>query len=309
MEHWNVNVQRQIGVGPRDRVRLRRIARARSDLRARRQPAGREPDSTQPPAQPAVRRYHADRVAGVIALQRAQLKYVQRLATASPASPSYTYGKSTDDASGFFTSAGDPNFPQNSLDPGAERSRSSFDVRHRFSIGLTYELPFSGNAWVKDWQVQVVATSHSGRPFTVAVHPDIDASNTGRSNLGFGYNDRPNVSGDPHLSDRTTGTRSAGSTPPRSRCRRSARSATPAATRSKARAIKQPQPRHRRNCSRSATRGCSCGSRPSTCSTRRTRSAGRVPGLADLRPDSVCRITAPDSVWGQGDLLRLRRRQ
>ena len=33
----------------------------------------------------------------------------------------------------------------------------------------------------------------------VAVHPDIDASNTGRSNLGFGYNDRPDTTGDPEL--------------------------------------------------------------------------------------------------------------
>ena len=36
----------------------------------------------------------------------------------------------------------------------------------------------------------------SGRPFTVALLPEIDNSNTGRSSLGFGANDRPNVSGD-----------------------------------------------------------------------------------------------------------------
>ncbi|MGH8636320.1 MAG: hypothetical protein ACREUZ_04205, partial [Burkholderiales bacterium] len=112
---------------------------------------------------------------------------------------SYTYGKSTDDASGFFTSTGDANFPQNSLDPEAERGRSSFDVRHRLSVALSYRLPLSGNVWLDDWQLQAVATIQSGRPFTVAMHPDIDVSNTGRSNLGFGYNDRPNVTGDPAL--------------------------------------------------------------------------------------------------------------
>ena len=36
-----------------------------------------------------------------------------------------------------------------------------------------------------------------------ALRPDIDNSNTGRSNLGFGYNDRPNVSGDPSLDSPT----------------------------------------------------------------------------------------------------------
>ena len=33
--------------------------------------------------------------------------------------------------------------------------------------------------------------------------PDIDNSNTGRSNLGFGYNDRPNVTGAASLSSST----------------------------------------------------------------------------------------------------------
>jgi hypothetical protein len=42
--------------------------------------------------------------------------------------------------------------------------------------------------------------STSGRPFTVAILPTIDVSNTGRSNLGFGYNDRPDVTGNPNLS-------------------------------------------------------------------------------------------------------------
>jgi hypothetical protein len=115
----------------------------------------------------------------------------------------YTLGKSTDDASGFFTSAGDPNFPQNSNDLAAERGRSSFDVRQRLSASFAYALPFKQNVWVSDWELQGVVTLQSGRPFTVAIHPDIDQSNTGRSNLGFGNNDRPNVSGDPSLDDPT----------------------------------------------------------------------------------------------------------
>ena len=41
-----------------------------------------------------------------------------------------------------------------------------------------------------------VLSASSGRPFTVAVHPDIDISNTGRANLGFGSNDRPDLVGD-----------------------------------------------------------------------------------------------------------------
>ena len=42
-----------------------------------------------------------------------------------------------------------------------------------------------------------MAVGQSGRPFTVYCIPDIDNSNTGRANLGFGANDRPNVAGTP----------------------------------------------------------------------------------------------------------------
>jgi hypothetical protein len=70
-------------------------------------------------------------------------------------------------------------------------------------MSFAYSLPFTGNAFVEDWEVEGVVTLQSGRPFTVAVHPDVDISNTGRSNLGFGNNDRPNVSGDASLSNPT----------------------------------------------------------------------------------------------------------
>jgi hypothetical protein len=133
------------------------------------------------------------------------MRFQQRPATGTELLVSYTLGKSTDDASGFFTSAGDPNFPQNSLDPGAERGRSSFDIRHRFSAAIMRPLPFGPDQILgklgliskalADTDLVAVVTIQSGRPFTVALLPDIDNSRTGRSNLGFGNNDRPNVSG------------------------------------------------------------------------------------------------------------------
>jgi hypothetical protein len=46
-------------------------------------------------------------------------------------------------------------------------------------------------------------TLQSGRPFTVALLPEIDISGTGRSILGFGANDRPNVIGNPALGNQT----------------------------------------------------------------------------------------------------------
>src|SRR5262249_30037406 len=139
-----------------------------------------------------------------------QTRFQQRLAQGLSLLSSYTWSKSIDNASGIFTSAGDPNFPQDSLNLRAERGRSNFDVRHRFSLSYAYDLPIGKGAtsgWRKGlltgWQTYGAITLQSGRPFTVALLPDIDNSGTGRSILGFGANDRPNVVGNPTSGDNT----------------------------------------------------------------------------------------------------------
>ncbi len=200
MEHWNLGLQQLLGRG-----RLLEVAYVGSrghDLISARDANQPTPSTRVPNLRPnpffadvtliesrATSRYNA-----------LQVKFQQRSDIGLSALVAYTFGKSTDDASGFFTSAGDPNFPQNSRDPSAEEGRSSFDVRHRLTAGLSYMLPTFGRPWLEDWQLHAIATLTSGPPFTVAIHPDIDQSNTGRSNLGFGNNDRPNVSGDGELS-------------------------------------------------------------------------------------------------------------
>src|SRR5260370_517931 len=126
----------------------------------------------------------------------------------------YTWAKSSDNDSRFFSSAGDPNFPQNSRDTRAERGLSNFDVRHRFSLGYGYELPFGkGRAILADggllstivtgWQTYGIVTLASGRPFTVALLSVIDNANTGFESLGFGANQRPNRVASGELSRRT----------------------------------------------------------------------------------------------------------
>jgi hypothetical protein len=48
-----------------------------------------------------------------------------------------------------------------------------------------------------------VLTFQTGRPLTVALLSDIDNSNTGRANLGFGANDRPLLIGNARLDNPT----------------------------------------------------------------------------------------------------------
>jgi hypothetical protein len=96
----------------------------------------------------------------------------------------YTWSKSIDNAADPFGFTGDSGAPQNSHDMRQERGRSAFDIGHQFTVGCTYELPFSGNEWVRGWQVNAIATSKSGQPYTPIL--DFDPSLTG------GFTSRPN---------------------------------------------------------------------------------------------------------------------
>ena len=205
MEHWNINVQRAIG-----HTRSLEVGYAGSrghDLVSAR-------DMNQAPASPNPLNLRPNPLFADITLIESrgssrynalQVRYQDRPTYGTSLLLSYTLSKASDDASGFFTSAGDPNFPQNSLDPAAERGPSAFDIRNRLSAAMIRTLPFGpddmlGNLGLlskvlADTDFEAVAVIESGRPFTVALLPDVDNSNTGRSNLGFGNNDRPNVTG------------------------------------------------------------------------------------------------------------------
>lgn len=212
MQHWNVNLQRELG-----RSRVVEVAyvgsRGSNLLTAR--------DINQPPASPRTPNLRpVPQFDDITQLEsRAssdykslQVRVQQRLDEGLSVLGAYTLSKSEDDASNLFSSSGDPNFPQNSLDPAAERGRSSFDIRHRLSVSFSYALPIgagrgfiANQGWLSsllaDWEVYGIVTLQSGRPFTVALLSEIDNSNTGRSSLGFGANDRPNLIGDPEVSN------------------------------------------------------------------------------------------------------------
>lgn len=130
-----------------------------------------------------------------------QTRFQQRYHNRHSLLIAHTWGRAIDDASSFFTSSGDPNFPQDSRNTRAERARSGFDMRQRLSVGYSVDLPLGRGRLLKGWQANGIWTFQTGRPFTVALHPDFDNSNTGRSTLGFGANDRPNVLGNARVAN------------------------------------------------------------------------------------------------------------
>ena len=212
VQHWNFGLQHQLG---RSRVvELSYVGSKGTKLLMSR-------DINQPKPSPKPQNLRPNPFFDEISLQESsggsiyhslQARIEQRLDFGLALFGAYTWGKSIDNSSGIFSSAGDPNYPQNSYDLRAERGRSNFDVSHRFSLSFSYDLPFGKGKALLDnngviskilggWQTFGVITLQTGRPFTVALLPEFDNSNTGRSNLGFGANDRPNLTGIAKLSN------------------------------------------------------------------------------------------------------------
>jgi len=213
MQHWNFNVERQLG--ERNTVEVAYVGSKGTKLLTARDINQPQP-SVLPPGLPFVPRPNPQFDDINLLESRAnsnyhalQARFQRRMTRGFSTLASYTWSKSLDDASNFFTSAGDPNFPQNSYNVAAERGRSNFDVAHRLSVSYSYALPFRRGGddlaakLANGWETFGILTLQSGRPFTVALLSEIDNSGTGRSILGFGNNDRPNLIGNPELSDPT----------------------------------------------------------------------------------------------------------
>jgi len=122
-----------------------------------------------------------------------QIKLEKRFAKGLSVLGSYTFSKSIDNASDF----GSGDASERVLDStnlALQRAVSSFDVSHRFSSAVTYELPMRGSGMVKTivggWQANAILTLQSAQPFT----PHTTTFDPYR-NEGF---NRPDVVGDPN---------------------------------------------------------------------------------------------------------------
>ena len=131
-----------------------------------------------------------------------QMTIKQRLMGGFNLYGTYTWSKSIDDASnGIYSGTRGVSYPQDSYNLRAERAVSSFDLRHRATVNITYELTFLKNLFgaapkrlTDGWQLSGIYTGQSGIPITPFL--SVDASGTGE------LNDRPNLVGDPNSGPR-----------------------------------------------------------------------------------------------------------
>jgi hypothetical protein len=203
MQQWSLSLQHQFGTA--SLVEIAYVGSKGTKILSARDLNQAKPGPAQPNPRPAAQ--FADitflESRGASSYHSLQARFQQRLHAGLAGIAAYTFGKSLDVNSTFFSSAADANFPQNSADPGAEKGRSNFDARHRLSMGMSYDLPAFHrrrsaarsdlvSRVLSDWSAHGIVTVQSGRPFTVALLPEIDNSNTGIASLGFGANNRPN---------------------------------------------------------------------------------------------------------------------
>jgi len=103
---------------------------------------------------------------------------------------SYTFSSVTDDVSDVFDLAGASVLPQNSLTLAGERAPANFDVRHRLSYNVIYDIPqLQGNNRFLNWltdglQIASIGRFHTGQPFTVnsIIDVNLDGNLTDRLN-------------------------------------------------------------------------------------------------------------------------------
>ncbi len=117
-----------------------------------------------------------------------QVQLLRHVGTGLTIMAAYTYSKSLGTADGnSFGAADGTNAILDVLHPQLYRSIQSFDIRHRSSISLVYNLPFFRHATglsqqaFGGWSLNAIITDQTGNGAGVGKYPD--ASNTGAGSL------------------------------------------------------------------------------------------------------------------------------
>ena len=117
----------------------------------------------------------------------------------------YTWAHSIDNVPNAFGGAANGPFPQDIRYRNNDRGDSGFDIRHRFTHSMNYELPFGRgkhfsiengvlNAIAGDWQTNTIFTWQTGLPYTPTLNTSVSNAGGSRPNrLKSGEIDDPTI--------------------------------------------------------------------------------------------------------------------
>jgi hypothetical protein len=120
-----------------------------------------------------------------------QVVLTQRTSHGLSLTAAYTYGHATDDMS-----ANDANVPLDNANPGLQYGNSDYDIRHRFTMDVTYALPSrkSPGQILEGWEIGSIVTLQTGTPWSPQDMSN-DFSETGEVNNPFTYGETWNFYG------------------------------------------------------------------------------------------------------------------
>jgi hypothetical protein len=108
----------------------------------------------------------------------------------------YTWSKALDEISDTFTPRGQTLNPTDSGNIGIDRGPADFDVKHRFVLSYSYDLPiFKGNRWLGGWSTSGIVSLQTGVPFSLfSTSSSNDANKNGTSNDRLAYTGSGDIS-------------------------------------------------------------------------------------------------------------------
>lgn len=195
--NWNLNVQKQLGTNYM-------VELAYAGARGRQYMAKGDPNQAPPTVgvtnsnvlrpyatiSPALRLIGQAQSVGTLDYHGFLAKVQRRFANGFSLLGSYTFAKSIDinsdnDGTVTFTNVYDLDY---------NRGVSDYHVPHTLSVSGIYEIPLGNGKWWGGWQTSGIIYWRSGMPFTVGQTQGVQSTGTGN---------RPNVVGNPVLSDPT----------------------------------------------------------------------------------------------------------
>jgi len=125
-----------------------------------------------------------------------QVTLTKRFSAGLLLNANYTYSRAFDEISDTFTPRSQSLNPTDSSNISLDYGPADFDVKHRFVLSYSYDLPiFRSNRWLGGWSTSGVASVQTGVPFSLySSSSSNDANKNGTNNDRLAYTGSGSIS-------------------------------------------------------------------------------------------------------------------